>query len=424
MTDRECASHAFCDLLELAAIGATGKKVLIRVEDWPEVIKLSQEQFVLPLVGIALLKNPEIDCPEDLRSRVIEIARSQSSANLIRKHRILNLLHEMEEAGLHAQLIKGYPIGECYAFPESRGSNDTDILISSDQEEAVCAFLRNLGFRIDKRGKTSHHAIGQHPKLGMVEIHVQLYAELMREVWFQDGKKDIEIKEDYIRIETDHTPYSSLGHTDHLLFLTLHTIKHFIFSGMGIRMMLDMALYYSKHKNEIDLKRYWRILDELRYTDFVNAVFWSLIDTGIFDISDFAGISSERPLGIQELLYDLEVGGHMGINGSWPDGLYEYSRRLLMRSKSLGQYRIYMIRMKLRDAYQNMFPDKEGLCRIYPILNKHGQLLAIFRVYRMFSYPIQKICSGALRKQLRSGSSDMPEEAKRRVDLFKTLGMI
>ena len=46
------------------------------------------------------------------------------------------------------------------------------------------------------------------------------------------------------------------------------------------------------------------------------------------------------------------------------------------------------------------------------------------RIYRMFAYPIQKIRAGALKDQIRSESSDMPEEAKRRVEMFKVLNMI
>ena len=416
-------SPAFHDLLTLASMGATGKNAQIKVEDWEAVVRFAQEQYVLPLVGIALLKNSDLVCPEEIRNQVIAIARSLSSTNLIRQQRIMKLLQELEAIGVCAKLIKGYSVGECYAYPETRESNDTDILISPEQEKAVCGFLRDRGFRVDKRGVTSHHTVGQHPKLGMVEVHIQLYAELMQDVWFQRCKKEVQIQEEFVRVG-DASGYLSLGYTDHLIFLTLHTIKHFIISGMGVRMMLDMAVYFSRHKDEIDVARYWRVMNELRYAEFVNCVLWSIIETGCIDSAEFPGIGPKCSVKIQKLLYDLESSGHMGIKESWPEGSYEYNRQVLMQQKSLGQYRVYMLRMKIRDAYHQMFPDKEELCRLYPIIGRHRRLTIFARMHRLFAYPARKIASGELRKQLRSASTDMPDEAKRRVELFKALGMI
>ena len=424
MAATENASPAFYHLLSLATMGATGKNVAITNVDWPAVVRLAQEQVVLPLIGITLVNNEGVNCPEDIRCKLIDVARSQSSINLVRKQRIVSMLHEMEQTQLYPLLIKGYPVGDCYAYPESRGSNDTDILIFPEQEDAVCEFLRNKGFRVDQRGKTSHHAIAQHPKFGMVEVHIQLYAELMQEVWFQVCKRDVQIKEETVQVETGAMCYSSLGHTDHLIFLTLHTIKHFIISGMGVRMMLDMAMYFSRHKDEIDVARYWRVMKELKYTEFVNCVLWSIVDTGCIDSAEFPGIGPKCPAKIQKLLYDLESSGHMGIKEAWPEGSYEYNRRILMQQKSLGQYRVYMLKMKIRDAYHQMFPNKEELCRIYPVIENCRWLTVFARIHRMFAYPVQKIASGELRKQLRSSSTDMPEEAKRRVELFKALGMM
>ena len=424
MAATENASSAFYHLLSLATMGATGKKVAITNVDWPAVVKLAQEQVILPLIGISLVNNEGVNCPEDIRCNLIDVARSQSSINLVRKQRIVNMLHEMEQTQLYPLLIKGYAVGDCYAYPESRGSNDTDILIFPEQEDAVCEFLRNKGFRVNQRGKTSHHAIAQHPKLGMVEVHIQLYAELMQEVWFQACKSETQIKEKTIQVASDTMHYSSLGHTDHLIFLTLHTIKHFIISGMGIRMMLDIAMYFSRHKDEIDVVRYWHVMKELKYTEFINCVLWSLIETGCINSTEFPGIGPKRPVEIQKLLYDLEFSGHMGIKESWFEGSYEYNRHILMQRKNLRQYRAYMLRMKIRDAYRHMFPDKAELCRIYPIIGRLGWLAPFARTHRMFTYPIHKITSGELKKQLRSSSTHMPEEAKRRVELFKSLGMI
>ena len=335
------------------------------------------------------------------------------------------MLAEMKAIGMDVWLIKGYPIADCYAFPESRSSSDTDILVPLEQEEQVCEYLRGKGFRIDMRGKTGHHDVGQHSKLGVVEVHVHLYNELRREVWFCEAEDDIQLKEAPVQATTSDMPYTTLGYTDHLIFLTLHMVEHFICTGMGLRMMLDIALFFSKHKEQINAQRYWCLMESLKFTTLVNSILWALIDTGCFDRIDFPGLSEDKPDGIDLLLNDLELGGHMGVKVEQQfDGSYEYSRQVMLRTKSPTQYRLYMLRQKMRDAEKQMFPEKEQLTKLYPILIKKNWLTPFTRLHRMFTYPLQKIRAGALRDQIRADSTEMPEEARRRVAMFKSLGMI
>ena len=423
--NKEQIPLAFRQLISMVALGATGKKVDIVDIDWRSVLCYAQEQSILPLLGIALIKNPEMQCPEELRSQLIDVARSQSGSNLVRKQRIMNMLREMDSLGLRAQLIKGYPVGECYAYPESRGSTDTDILVDPKSEERVCKYLREKGFHVDMRGKTGHHDVGQHPKLGVVEVHIQLYSELQQEIWFGGAGKTVLQMEAPVQAIMSDMPYTTLGYTDHLIFLTLHAIKHFISTGMGLRMMLDIAVFFSKHKTQIDANRYWHLMETLKFTTLVNSILWALIETGCFDKTDFPGMSDEQPEGIDLLLNDLELGGHMGVKGNQQfDGAYEYSRQVMLRTKSSMQYRFCMLRQKIRDAEKQMFPEKAHLLQLYPVIEKKTWLTPFARIHRMFAYPIKKIKEGALRDQIRTDSTDMPEEAKRRVEMFKTLGMI
>lgn len=423
--NKEMVSPAFHQMMIVAAIGATGKKIDVADVDWRSVLCYAQEQAVMPLVASSLLVQPEIACPDLLREQLLDMMRMESGANYVRKTRIFHLIQAMETAGIDVKLLKGYAVALCYAYPDCRISADTDILVPMEQEEKVCDYLNAKGFRIDRRGNTEHHDVGQHPKLGVVEIHVHLYNELRRNVWFRTVKHEEFIKEASVREYTADTPYATLGHTDHLIFLTLHMVEHFICTGMGLRMMLDIALFFSKHKEQINVQRYWSLMESLKFTTLVSSILWALIDTGCFDKNDFPGMSENRPEGIDLLLNDLEQGGHMGIKGKQQyDGSYEYSRQVMLRTKSHMQYRIYMLRQKMRDAEKQMFPEKGNLVKLYPVLMTKKWLTPLMRVYRMFAYPIQKIREGALKDQIRSESSDMPEEAQRRVEMFKVLNMI
>lgn len=427
MTETNACTPAFLQMIKLATIGATGCKAEIENIDWPLVVRCAQEQAVLPLVACCLIVRHEIVCPEQLREQLLNTMRSKSGANYVCKMRIFQLLQEMEEAGIDVKLIKGYVVGLCYAYSDCRISTDTDLLISEEQEKQVCDFLREKGFRVDPRGETSHHAVCQHPKLGMVEAHVHLYAEIIQSVWFKDTKRKKLVLDKPVRIQDGENRYNSLGYTDHLIFMTLHMIKHFIHDGLGLRMMLDIALFFKKHSKSIDAERYWSLLEELHYSKVVHGILWVLIDTGCFSVEDFPKLQAVDAEAITLLLHDLELGGHMGIKQGKEnriDGYYEYSRQVILREKSPLQYRLYMIRYKIRSARKQMLPVREQLTKLYPATESRRWLTPFVRIHRMFAYPIRKVHEGVLKNQIRTDATEMHEEAKRRVEMFKKLGMI
>lgn len=426
MNEEKQKFKTFLQMITLAACGAGGKAICISdTIDWNTVIRYSREQSVLPLIGCALLHNSDIACPRELREQLISIVREESSRNLVRRLRVMQLFAQMEAEGLTVELLKGYAVADCYRYSECRDSTDIDILISEEQESQVYVFLKKRDFQITPRGKAEHHAVGLHPKLGKVEIHVQLYNELVRDVWFRDVSKDAAVLEPSVCISRDGESYHTLGYTDHMIFLTLHMVKHFIRSGMNVRMMLDVAQFFATHKDKIDASRYWRVLKELHFDTMLGCVFGIMLDTGCFTESDFPMLPKIRLSEDSRILQDLERGGNMGIKEeSRILDTYEYTRQVLLRRNKPWQYFLYMLKHKLRSAWCQMFPAKEELAAIYPTVKKFRFLFPLFRIHRMFAYPLKKIQSGVLKEQVRTDKSQLPLEAQRRMEMFKALDML
>lgn len=426
MSEDKQKFKAFLQMITLSASGASGKTICLSdIIDWQKVILYSQEQGVLPLIGCALLHDPDIVCPEKLRGQLINAVRGASGENLVRRLRVMQMLAQMEAEGLTVRLIKGYAVADCYRYPECRDSTDIDILISEEQESQVYTFLKKQGFQITPRGRAEHHAVGLHPKLGKVEVHVQFYNELVRDAWFQNVSEEELVKESPVSVFQNGESYQTLGYTDHLIFLTLHMVKHFICSGMNVRMMLDVAQFFATYKNRIDADRYWNILKALHYDTMLRCVFGIMLDIGCFTQSDFPMLPEERPDGALYILQDLETGGNMGIKEK--DRIldtYEYTRQILLRSRKPWQYRLYMLKHKLRSAWHQMFPTRDELVVLYPAVKKIGFLCPVFRFHRMLAYPLEKIRNGVLKEQILSDTSQLPQEAQCRMEMFKALDML
>ena len=413
-------------LIRLAAAGARGETLTVQKVDWPSLMPLAAEQGVVPLVALAVLHAPELECPEALREYLMNALRTECSTNLLRRQRVLHLIGELKQTGIEAKILKGYAIAENYACPESRSSVDTDLLIDVQQEKAALRFLEARGFRITPRAKTCHHTICQHKKYGEIELHVALYDELIRDAWFQSADTAALVHEKSVAIETPDGSYTALGYTDHLIFITLHMVKHFILGGMTLRMMLDIVLLFARNRERIDAARFWSTMERLHYAKLVNCVLWAMILYGGFQAADFPGCAAEAPEQIALMLSDMLQGGYMGVRETdvrYASGM-EYNRFVLLKSKSAAEYRLYMLRYKVRSAAKHMFPTGKMLREMYPHACRHAAVLPFLFVYQMFAYPIKKVRSGALRRDIRSGSDALEQETQARLDMFRKLDML
>ena len=413
-------------LIRLAAAGARGETLTVQKVDWPLLMPLAAEQGVVSLVALAVLHAPELECPEELRECLMNALRTECSTNLLRRQRVLHLIGELKQTGIEAKILKGYAIAEVYACPESRSSVDTDLLIDIQQEKAALRFLEARGFRITPRVATSHHSVCQHRKYGEIELHVSLYTEFVQDVWFQGMGTAELIREVPITIQTPDGSYAALGYTDHLIFITLHMVKHFILGGLTLRMMLDIVLLFARNRERIDAARFWSTMERLHYAKLVNCVLWAMILYGGFQAADFPGCTAEAPEQIALMLGDLLQGGYMGVketDARYASGM-EYNRLVLLKSKSAAEYRLYMLRYKVRSAAKHMFPTGKMLREMYPHAGRHAAVLPFLFVYQMFAYPIKKVRSGALRRDIRSGSGTLEQETQARLDMFRELDML
>ena len=409
-------------LIRLVSAGARKENISELKVDWPSVLSLAAEQQVVSLVACALLYSPGLDCPDALREYLLNVMRVESSQNLIRRQRIIHLLKEMKNAGIDAKVIKGYAVSGCYAYPECRGSVDTDILIAVKQEVQAIKFMEQRDFRVDPRAATSHHTVCQHRKYGMVEMHVALYADLVQDNWFRNVDENDLVQDPAITVDGVCT----LGHTDQLIFLTLHMVKHFILEGLTLRMMLDIALYFERHKQEIDAGRYWSILEKLHYDGLVSGILWNMIRSGGFQLEDFPGLPGEQLEQMTLILHDLQLGGYLGVkqkNERLESGM-EYNRLLLRKHQSAWQYWLHMLGWKIKSGTKYMFPGVKMVHKLYPITTRTPVLIPFLWLWQIVSFPIKKIRSGVLKRDVRSARSVISAVAKERVVMFEKLEML
>lgn len=394
--------------------------------NWERLFDLAEEQQVLPLLDRAMKKSPPLGCQKELADQRLAKVFQSVLAGCARNWAIIALLDEMEQAGIHVYVVKGFVAARNYASPDSRISGDTDICVAPEDEEKTIEFLRERGFSVKLRWENGYHAAATHPKMGLVEIHVQLYDEIVENVWFGKINPDSYIQEPQIRIDTSDGSYYTLGDTDNLLFMTLHMVKHFIESGMSLRMLLDVALFFSKHREKIDQERFWSALKTLNYERLVSAVFWSMIRYAGFQPEDFPGLGDENSAQTELILADLEEGGWLGRKeyskrkNSW----HEYNRQILRKEKSELHYRLYMLQWQHSFKLSTLFPSKKRLAPHYPYVEKYPVLIPYAWLHRLLFRGFALLKSHNLKEPIVFDENEISAVAKQRIAMFRILGML
>lgn len=420
-------TREFLNMLQLAALGATGHTIPVDCTDvdWKKVVLLARSQRVDGYLAYALKQNRSLSCPGEILNPMLKEMRTLVFSNMIHRSAVVKLLEDLEAAQIRAVLLKGYAIADCYALPECRMSSDADLWVDPKDEDRACEFMKQRGFSVEPRWKNGHHAVCRHPEIGIVELHVILYDEIVEEVWFgrMDGSEFV--TESPLQKETEDGKYATLGYTDHFIFLALHMIKHFIMSGLTVQMMFDVALYFRKYAEKIDVGRFWSTIKELHYDQAINCILWTMILYCGFSREDFPGVCGEAPAQIEEILADLEAGGWMGFTdkAAREQGWHEYNRQMMLRKKSKAGYLWHMFIWNCGVIKTALFPSAEVLCRKYPYAQGRPALIPVAWLHRLL-FRGGRAAKSVLGRGVIIDESDIGSTAKKRIELFRNLKMM
>lgn len=234
------------------------------------------------------------------------------------------------------------------------------------------------------------------------------------------------MSESAIEVATRDGSYRTLGYTDHMIFLMLHLIKHFIMTGMSLRMMLDVALFFSHHAERIDSARFWKTMESLKYGTIAQSILWAMVCYCGIDQTSLPGLCGDCPESVEMILDDLESGGWLGKidKKAREEGWYEYNRQLLMKNRSKAQYLLFMLHWKMGTYLKALFPSRKTLAIRYPCVQKSVIVIPFAWVHRLIFRGSRAVKNGALTTYIITDEKKIGTSAQERVQMFKNLGMM
>ena len=362
-----------------------GKKVSwVRELDsdaWEQLYQCAVKHSILPLVTDAV--PPDVMNAEVSEPAAVFIARSRREIlrQAAKTGEMCLLYRHLRSKGLFPLVMKGIVCRALYPDPEHRSSVDEDLLVKPAVFQKMHEVLLDYGLTPD----VSDQDAAEHFEISYRDDSRRIYIEVHKTPFTPDSPLLDRLNDCFlgaydraISQRICGTDFLTLGLEDHLLYLLLHALKHFLYSGFGIRQICDIGLFSEAHYHEIDWDSLRVQLEKVEAMDFARAVFrvageYLLPGNHMGEYLadwDLDGIDAEP------LLADVMEGG---LYGASTMSRLHSSNMTLQAASSQSSH-------GTRAVLYSLFPPLEAMKSKFPYLKKMPMLLPFAWLQRQLSY--------------------------------------
>ncbi len=210
--------------------------------DWASVFSMAEYHNVTGILYCAVMKLPAHLRPSE---GILAPAREQYRIELVKDINVdletEKLLSDMGKAGVKTLPLKGYTLKKDYPIPSLRTMSDVDVLFENAHKDKVITILKSNGYtilsdnadEIDVYKEPFHH-YEFHSKPG---TSGRFTCDFFDDVW---GHALI-----------NQQLRGSLSADDFYIYMLEHFAKHLEAGGAGIRMVMDIYVFLTKHREEL-----------------------------------------------------------------------------------------------------------------------------------------------------------------------------
>lgn len=298
-------------LLDLVAEAYFGKTaVLPQAPDAEALTALAHEQTVFPALYLMLQKHFPTDPAVGKQfSRHIASYTTVESAHI----EIGDLL---QKNGIAYVVIKGVASASYYKEPILRAMGDIDILVEEHDIPKADALLQSIGYatKDDITLPKKHFAyIRGTGKRGIVcELHRGINGVLPEENRATAEKYMANILAEAQTVETECGECFVPSDFHHGLILLLHTARHLIKEGVGLRHLCDWAFFVDRFSNDRFLEIFETPLKEIGIWRFAQLLTLCCVRYLGCAPKAWAGTADEALL--EGIVCDIMAGGNFGFN--------------------------------------------------------------------------------------------------------------
>lgn len=340
-------------------------------ENWNGLFSLCSKHSVVGVVYDCFTRAFGERVPAKYALAFKQIAFQEMSFQTVRSMSFETVYKKLRQRGFAPVILKGEVLRRLYPQPESRTSLDEDFLINEKDYPALKNELTLSGFEEVNEGEDDKHWVNKKYSL-YFEIHFSPFSkEKSYEKWnsvFENYDK---------RIIENENGVVSLSREDNLIFLILHAAKHFIYSGVGIKQILDIALFMKEYQNDMDFSYIKNALKKTKMLTFAEEL------TAFIEQYLYGGVHLfGKRQADADFVSDVMSGGSLGKGDE---------ERVHSANVTASAFKGKSSLKKI------LFPPKERLYRKYPFCKKFKILIPVAWVMRILSYIFKNRKKSALK---------------------------
>ncbi|MBQ4095968.1 MAG: nucleotidyltransferase family protein [Oscillospiraceae bacterium] len=272
------------------------------------------------------------------------------------------LINYLEENGIWYVLLKGLVLMNYYPQVYMRQMSDNDILFDSKYQAKIREYFESHGYTTKGYGKIHHDTYQKKPVLNF-EMHLKLYSEESPRCLYEyySDVKRILVK------DTDNSFGYHFSDEDFYVHTVSHAYKHYMGSGFGLKLLLDVYVCLKKFGKAYD---YNYISDECKKAGFDDyEKLCRSVSLKLF--------SSEQPQELSDdemefVLYSLSSGTY---------GTFE--NRVRNHMKQISDDKQITKKTKFTHILKRAFPKPDYIYTMYPVVRKYKILLPFAYPYRL-----------------------------------------
>ena len=354
-------------LSEVSTLGLQKKSYDKRIEDEKGFYFLAFENGLIGTIYHPLKKEL---ISETLLNHITKDYYAYIASDVKYQQAIKKLNQLLNEFSINHIFLKGSVLKGLYPDSYMRAMGDIDLLVHEKDIKRVHKIFMDEGILLAHKSD-AHDLFIMYQEI-TVEVHPKLYKDfnkryqvLLSRPWDYAVQKEL--------FEFKFTPEFELA------YLLYHLAKHLDSSGIGLRSVLDIAVYLKTYEKEIDVKTLKDLLESVELTSFfthmikVNQIFFGYDS---FERFLFGSVLSDDRY--QEIINYI---ARSGIHGKGKD-FNPFEARISSNQLKHKSFLAFIILLA--------FPRYKEMRGMYPILEKWKILLPFMWLFRWFDLFIKK----------------------------------
>ena len=252
-------------LLQAALFGKKPDTSAFAEADWKQIFHLADIQTVssLALDGMGLLSPSIIKLTLDEKLRLFGKMQRMEQINSLHRSVIVKIDKALKSEGIQAVFMKGQTVALRYPNPLHRTPGDIDFVV------APTDFQRTM-LVMEKIGKVDHDLIHEHHGMAWVDgVTVEPHYKVHN---YQRPSTDRAMQEIFMSVFPQYLVTAEMEEYEipvfpppfESVFLISHMVNHVYEEGLGLRQVIDYAMFLSNCADKIDWMQHHEWLHRMR----------------------------------------------------------------------------------------------------------------------------------------------------------------